>query len=81
MTFRPYRKKGVTEMRPYVPGEDLSGVSVSETDTPEEGGEESRRSVVRREAVFRGQLRARLNKHGPEGTARTSEATTITTPP
>ena len=38
MTFRPYRKKGVTEMRPYVPGEDLSGVSVSETDTPEEGG-------------------------------------------
>lgn len=25
-------------MRPYVPGEDLTGVSVSEVDTPEEGG-------------------------------------------
>ena len=25
-------------MRPYIPGEDLRGVSVSEQDTPEEGG-------------------------------------------
>lgn len=36
--FKNYRKKGVQPMRPYVPGEDLSGVSVSDTDTPEEGG-------------------------------------------
>lgn len=33
-----YRKKGTTPMRPYEPGEDLTGVSVSETDTPEAGG-------------------------------------------
>lgn len=25
-------------MRPYVPGEDLTGISVSAQDTPEEGG-------------------------------------------
>lgn len=35
--FKPFRKKGITEMRPYVPGEDLTGVSVSEQDTPKEG--------------------------------------------
>jgi len=33
-----YRKKGVQLMRPYIPGEDLKGVSISERDTPEEGG-------------------------------------------
>ena len=33
-----YRKKGLQPMRPYVPGEDLTGVSVSEEDTPELGG-------------------------------------------
>lgn len=27
-----YRRKGLSEMRPYVPGEDLSGISVSEAD-------------------------------------------------
>ena len=32
--FKQYRKKGLAEMRPYVPGEDLSGVSVSEADDP-----------------------------------------------
>lgn len=36
--FRPYRKKATQMMRPYVPGEDLSGVSVNEQDTPELGG-------------------------------------------
>ena len=36
--FKQYRKKGLADMRPYVPGEDLSGVSVSPEDTPEEGG-------------------------------------------
>ena len=32
--FKQYRRKGLAEMRPYVPGEDLSGVSVSEGDDP-----------------------------------------------
>jgi hypothetical protein len=36
--FRKYRRTGLSEMRPYVAGEDLAGVSVSDTDTPEEGG-------------------------------------------
>jgi len=35
--FKAYRKKGVTEMRPYVPGEDLTGVSVSQQDSPKAG--------------------------------------------
>lgn len=42
--FKQYRKKGLAEMRPYVPGEDLSGVSVSAEDTPEEGGMIARNS-------------------------------------
>lgn len=33
-----YRKKLKQPMRPYVPGEDLTGVSVNKEDTPEEGG-------------------------------------------
>lgn len=33
-----YRKKILQPMRPYVPGEDLTDVSVSDEDTPEEGG-------------------------------------------
>ncbi len=36
--FKNYRKKAVQPLRPYVPGEDLTGVSVSERDTPEVGG-------------------------------------------
>ncbi|MEJ1472145.1 MAG: hypothetical protein RPU59_13925 [Candidatus Sedimenticola sp. (ex Thyasira tokunagai)] len=36
--FKSYRKKNLQSMRPYVPGEDLTGVSVSDEDTPEEGG-------------------------------------------
>lgn len=36
--FQQYRRTGVSEMRPYVPGEDLTGVSVSDTDTPTAGG-------------------------------------------
>lgn len=27
-----YQRKGLSEMRPYVPGEDLSGVSIAECD-------------------------------------------------
>jgi hypothetical protein len=36
--MKNYRKKNVQPMRPYVLGEDLSGVSVSAEDTPEVGG-------------------------------------------
>lgn len=38
MNWNQYRRKGFSEMRPYVPGEDMTGISVSATDTPEEGG-------------------------------------------
>lgn len=36
--IRFYRKKGLQPMRPYVPGENLKGVSVSPVDTLSEGG-------------------------------------------
>ena len=36
--FKPYRKLGVQMMRPYIIGEDMTGISVANTDTPEEGG-------------------------------------------
>jgi hypothetical protein len=36
--FKNYRKKSIQPMRPYIPGEDLTGVSVSLADTPEYGG-------------------------------------------
>lgn len=42
--WKQYRKKGITEMRPYIPGEDLSGISVSKEDTPEPGGMIARNS-------------------------------------
>jgi hypothetical protein len=35
---RLYRKKLLQPMRPYIVGEDLSGVSVNAEDTPEVGG-------------------------------------------
>lgn len=30
--WKQYKRKGLSEMRPYVEGEDLSGVSISEAD-------------------------------------------------
>jgi len=30
--FAHYRKKQIAEMRPYVPGEDVTGITISETD-------------------------------------------------
>lgn len=36
--FKNYRKKLMQPMRPYVPGEDLTGISVNKEDTPELGG-------------------------------------------
>lgn len=32
MSWKRYRRTGLSEMRPYVPGEDLTGVSVSDAD-------------------------------------------------
>lgn len=34
-TFKKYRRTNIAEMRPYVKGEDLTGISVSKTDDPE----------------------------------------------
>ena len=34
-----YRKSGLTEMRPYIPGENLDGVSVSNEDKPPKCGD------------------------------------------
>lgn len=36
--YKNYRKKNLQPMRPYEPGEDLTGVSVNKEDTPEIGG-------------------------------------------
>ena len=30
--FKPYRRRQIAEVRPYVPGENMLGVSVSEAD-------------------------------------------------
>lgn len=31
-TFRPYRRKQIAELRPYVEGEDLANVTISQAD-------------------------------------------------
>lgn len=36
--YEQYRRTGLAEMRPYIPGEDLDDVSVSPEDKPEDGG-------------------------------------------
>lgn len=33
--WKKYKRKGLSEMRPYIKGEDLTGVSVSKEDNPE----------------------------------------------
>ena len=33
--WKKYKRKGLSEMRPYVKGEDLTNVSVSKEDSPE----------------------------------------------
>lgn len=38
MKTKLYRKKLLQPMRPYIPGEDLDGISVAECDIPEPGG-------------------------------------------
>ena len=32
--WKQYKRKGLSEMRPYVKGEDLTGISVAYVDTP-----------------------------------------------
>jgi len=36
--LKQYRKKNLQLMRPYIIGEDMTGISVAECDTLEEGG-------------------------------------------
>lgn len=36
--YKPYKKKSIQMMRPYIPGEDLSSVSISKEDAPKKGG-------------------------------------------
>lgn len=50
--WKRYRKTAVQEMRPYIVGEDLSGVSVSNEDTPEEGGMIARNSDNRKDQWY-----------------------------
>lgn len=39
MTWKKYQRRGYTEMRPYILGEDLTGISVSkENDPPNDMG-------------------------------------------
>jgi hypothetical protein len=41
MMFKPYRRKQIVELRPYIPGEAIAGISVSVVDldegSPKEG--------------------------------------------
>ena len=47
-----YRKTAVQEMRPYIVGEDLSGISVNSQDTPEFGGMIARNSDNRKDQWY-----------------------------
>ena len=40
--WKKYRKTAVQKMRDYIPGEDLTGVSVAPGETPKEGGKIAR---------------------------------------
>lgn len=42
--WKSYKKVALQEMRPYVLGEDLSGISVNSEDIPEQGGMVARNS-------------------------------------
>lgn len=36
--WKRYERFGITEMRPYIPGELMAGISVSSVDNPKKGG-------------------------------------------
>jgi hypothetical protein len=40
--WKKYRKTAIQEMRDYIPGEDLTGVSITPGETPAEGGKIAR---------------------------------------
>jgi len=44
MIWRNYKKVALQEMREYIPGEDLTGISVNKEDAPEPGGMVARNS-------------------------------------
>lgn len=44
-TWRNYRRKGYSQMRPYVPGEDMTRISVNSQDRPMLGGMIARNPV------------------------------------
>ena len=44
MNWKMYRKTALQEMRSYIPGEDLTGISVNKEDVPELGGMVARNS-------------------------------------
>lgn len=44
MPWKNYRKKNLQEMRPYIPGEDLTGIAVNKEDIPKLGGMIARNS-------------------------------------
>jgi hypothetical protein len=44
MNWKMYRKTALQEMRSYIPGEDLTGISVNKEDVPELGGMIARNS-------------------------------------
>jgi hypothetical protein len=65
--FKQYRRKQIAELRPYVPGERMDGISVGAVDaaagSPKSGdmiarNPAKRRAVARGDGLFRGQFRA-----------------------
>ena len=52
--WKKYRKAALQEMRPYIPGEDTSGWSISEKDTLELGGMVGRDDVGSKWYVSKG---------------------------
>ncbi len=50
--WKKYRKTAIQEMRPYIVGEDLSGISVNSEDTPEKGGMIARNSDNRKDQWY-----------------------------
>jgi len=40
--WQKYRKTAVQEMRDYIPGEDMTGISIAQGEIPKEGGKIAR---------------------------------------
>lgn len=50
--WKQYKRKGLSEMRPYIPGEDLSKFSINPVDTPELGGMVARNPLDHRDQWY-----------------------------